>query len=316
MKNVCKICAMAVSLTISNVFVANSQEIQVVDLGLRVKWATTNLGASDSTQFGNYYAWGETETKSSYSSDNYKYMRNDSIIKYYPRATESEEILEAATIGATAKRAGIIDNKFYLELVDDAAHAMLGGNWRIPSRSHMNELITKCTWEAVITDSVCGYKVIGPNGNSIFLPAAGFIVDTMHLGINVIGSYWTNKIFTYKRFSEANDTEESRVEVSGGSSLDFDMNKGMKIQSLYCTRVYGCPIRPVLVHPGIEQLTNEEWNLMQFMRANPTISLKSIPAKMKEDPKAINSCFAKLKKLKLVHWEGGETDGHWVFAEF
>ena len=243
-------------------------------------------------------------------------MRNDSIIKYYPNATESEEFMEIASDGASGRCPGIVDNKQYLEFADDAAYTTLGGNWRIPSRSHMNELITLCIWEAIKTDTICGYKITGPNGNSIFLPAAGFIADTMHLSKNVIGSYWLNKIYTCKKFNQATNMEESFVEVNGGSSLDFDMNEGMKIQSIYCTRVYGCSIRPVLVNPSIEQLSSKEWKLLKFMRENPTLPIKSIPSKMKEDSKVVNSCFAKLKKLKLAHWDGGKADGKWTFAEW
>lgn len=316
MKKVRLICAMTILMVNSNVFMANGQEVKAVDLGLRAKWATVNLGATDSTQFGNFYAWGETEAKSSYSSANYKYMRNDSIIKYYLNATASEDIIETTPDGASNRQPGIVDNKQYLEFADDAAHATLGGNWRIPSRFHMNELITLCTWEAIRTDNVCGYRVTGPNGNSIFLPAAGFIADTMHLSKNVIGTYWLNKIYTCKKFNQVTNSEEPFVEVNGGSSLDFDMNEGTKIQSIYCTRVYGCPIRPILVNPSIEQLTNDEWKLLQFMRENPTVAIKAIPSKMKEDPKKVNSCFAKLKKLKLVHWGGGKADGKWVFTEW
>lgn len=307
---------MAVLMVISNVFMATSQEVKVVDLGLRAKWASTNLGATDSTQFGNFYAWGETETKSSYSFTNYKYIRNDSIIKYYPTATESTEFMEASSEGASSRQHGIVDNKQYLEFADDAAYTTLGGNWRVPSRFHMNELITLCTWEAIRTDSVCGYKVTGLNGNSIFLPAAGFIADTMHLSKNVMGCYWLNKIYTYRKKDQATNIEEPFVNVNGGSTLDFDMNEGTKVQSIYCTRVYGCPIRPILINPSIEQLSSDEWKLLQFMRENAELPVKSIPSKMKEEPKKVNSCFAKLKKLKLVHWEGGKTDGKWIFTEW
>ena len=315
MKKVSLIYVMTIVMVISNVFMVNSQEMKAVDLGLRAKWATTNLGASDSTQSGNFYSWGEIETKSNYSSDNYKYMRNDTIIKYYPKVTDGAEMQDASSDGTTAKRAGIVDNKQYLELADDAAYKTLGGNWRIPSRFHMNELITLCTWEAIRTDSICGYKVTGPNGNSIFLPAAGFITDTMHLSKNIIGSYWLNKIYTCQKFNQATNMLEPYVEVNGGSTLDFGMNEGTKIQSIYCMRVYGCPIRPILVNPSVEQLSNEEWKLLQFMRENPTLPIKSIPSKIKEEPKKINSYFSKLKKLKLVHWEGGKADGKWIFAE-
>lgn len=114
-----------------------------VDLGLSVLWATCNVGASSPSDYGNYYAWGETTTKSSYTEDNsrtYKVRMGD-----------------------------ISGNPKY-----DAATANWGEGWRMPTRKELEKLVRKCDWQWTTQGGHNGYKVTGPNGNSIFLPAAGW----------------------------------------------------------------------------------------------------------------------------------------------
>ena len=112
---------------------------EYVDLGLSVKWATCNVGASSPEDYGNYYAWGETKTKSDYSDSN--------------RVTYSK-------IGG--------DSRY------DAARANWGGSWRIPTKAELEELKDNCTWTWMTQCGKNGYRLTGPNGNSIFLPAAGY----------------------------------------------------------------------------------------------------------------------------------------------
>lgn len=121
---------------------------QVVDLGLSVYWASCNLGAEKPEEYGDYYAWGETKPKSSYTEDNYSYY-NVNTARYIDIGSE---------IGGTQY---------------DAATVNLGNDWRMPTSGEIRELLNNCTWEWTQINSVNGYKVIGPNGNSIFLPAAG-----------------------------------------------------------------------------------------------------------------------------------------------
>ena len=144
-----------------------------VDLGLAsgVLWAKYNIGTTEPTELGNYYAWGETSTKKGYYSDNYKYYiwkGNDlkRITKY------NEE-----------------DGKEVLELEDDAARANIGAGYRIPTKEDWEELLEDCKWEAVTTTLseiidpsqtkiIARWKVTGPNGNSIVLPmTSGFRAD-------------------------------------------------------------------------------------------------------------------------------------------
>ena len=132
---------------------------RAVDLGLSVKWASCNVGATSPEEYGGYYAWGETEEKSDYSWSTYKYCNGtyDSMTKY-----------------CTSSSYGTVDNKTTLEPEDDVASVKWGGNWRMPTTEEQQELIDKCTWEWTTLNGVNGYRVTGPNGNSIFLPGAGY----------------------------------------------------------------------------------------------------------------------------------------------
>ncbi len=130
-----------------------------VDLGLSVKWVTCNVGASSPSDYGNYYAWGETKTKSEYTSDN------------------------SVTYGKTM--GSIAGNPQY-----DAATANWGGTWRMPTIEEIDELVNKCTWKRVEMDGHEGYKVTGPNGNSIFLPAAGWRYGSSLFNVGEYGRYW------------------------------------------------------------------------------------------------------------------------------
>ena len=154
----------------------------VVDLGLSVKWATFNLGASSPTGSGNSYAWGETQPKSSYSWENYKWCKGteNTLTKYCYDSTYGNE--------------GYTDAKGTLDLADDAAAANLGGSWRMPTVDEYLELrnTSNCdwTWNENYQDSgVSGYVVTskkeGYTDKFIFIPAV---------------SLWTSSISTSKPF--------------------------------------------------------------------------------------------------------------------
>lgn len=138
---------------------------EYVDLGLSVKWATCNVGAVSPEDKGDYFAWGETETKEDYSERTYRHLKNIFGTKY--------NIDIGKNISGTQY---------------DAVHAKWGGNWRMPTLDEIKELISDCSWQWTELRGIKGYKVTGPNGNSIFLPAAG-----IHTGedINIRGAYWS-----------------------------------------------------------------------------------------------------------------------------
>ena len=138
-----------------------------VDLGLSVKWATCNVGANTPEEYGDYYAWGEVETKESYEPNNYKFVNGGSAV----------------------------NDKNTLDIENDVAHKEWGGKWRMPSREEFDELIQNCTWTWTTQKGVNGFLVTsnkpGYTDRSIFLPAAGLrSLSELRLSGN-IGFYWT-----------------------------------------------------------------------------------------------------------------------------
>ncbi|MBE6298291.1 MAG: DUF1566 domain-containing protein [Bacteroidales bacterium] len=130
-----------------------------VDLGLSVCWAGWNAGASSPEGYGGYYAWGEITTK--------------------PRYTKDNSSTHGKSMGC------IVGNSAY-----DVARAQWGGSWRMPTAAEFQELIDRCTWTWATYNGVNGYKVTGPNGKSIFLPAAGRFGSSL-LNRGTYGDYWS-----------------------------------------------------------------------------------------------------------------------------
>ena len=125
-----------------------------VDLGLSVVWATCNIGAESPSEYGDYFAWGEAETKSTYTESN---------------STTHDKS----------------DYVFF-----DAAAANWGSRWRMPTSNEIDELINRCTWEWTSVSGHHGYKATGPNGKSIFLPAAGQKKNSSLNRAEEWGYYW------------------------------------------------------------------------------------------------------------------------------
>jgi len=138
-----------------------------VDLGLGVKWATCNLGTKSTPQYGNYYAWGETGWKRSYTEDTYKYRENE----------------QYQYIGVN-----ICGSQY------DAATRIWGEPWRLPTRGEVNELQRSCRWTAETLGGTKGYRVTATNGNSIFLPAAGYKTGATRTDVGSQGYYWTGTL--------------------------------------------------------------------------------------------------------------------------
>ena len=126
-----------------------------VDLGLSVKWASCNVGAESPEEYGDYFAWGETEEKSNYDWETYKWWSDANG----DGQSEENEMIDIGN--------NISGTKY------DVAHVKWGGGWRIPTKNEIQELVDRCSWKMTIYSEVNGYLVTGPNGNSIFLPAAG-----------------------------------------------------------------------------------------------------------------------------------------------
>lgn len=198
---------------------AAPKSVEAVDLGLSVKWASCNVGASKPEEYGDYFAWGETRPKNDYDLDTYKHYKYSkgspyNIIKY---CTSSEH--------------GTVDNKTILDPEDDAAHVNWGGAWRMPTDAEQGELmnINNCTWTWTSDykgTGVKGYIVSSKkNGNSIFLPAAGErnFTDLSDVGEN--GNYWSSSLYTqapdyaYKLYFHSRDVKGAHIFRDDGQSI-------------------------------------------------------------------------------------------------
>ncbi|MBQ2574195.1 MAG: hypothetical protein II575_08240, partial [Bacteroidales bacterium] len=154
-----------------------------VDLGLPsgTKWAKCNVGASTPTAYGYYFAWGETTPKGTYNWSTYRYCNGDynTLTKYCNKSSYGNN--------------GFTDALTTLEASDDAATVNWGSGWRMPTYDELNELKNNCT---VTWTTQNGVKFTGPNGNSIFLPAAGFHYDSGLYDAGSYGYYWSSSLGT------------------------------------------------------------------------------------------------------------------------
>ena len=169
----------------------NSTSAEAVDLGLPsgTRWASCNVGATKPEEFGGKYAWGETEVKEDYTEENYLYSGQN--------------------LGSN-----ICGTEY------DVAHVTWGGNWQMPTKKQIEELISKCTYEVVVVNGISGGKFTGPNGNSVFFPA-------QYIGRGE--SFWSGT-------PSDNESEAYVLNVQRGCGTMYD---------LY--RYRGCCVRPVEV---------------------------------------------------------------------
>ncbi len=180
---------------------------EYVDLGLSVKWATCNIGASKPSDYGDYFAWGEVKPKVSYTKNNSLYYDKD--------------------IGEC-----IAGSNQY-----DASRVNWGKTWRLPTGKEFAELSKKCQWKWETVDGCNGFTIIGPNGNSLFLPASGNkggAKSPLFLGES--GFYWSADSY-YVGNSNMWDC------VFGAWGYTFS-NNGFRSGS-WSNRSSGRPIRPV-----------------------------------------------------------------------
>mgnify|MGYP006988869724 CR=1 FL=1 len=183
-------------------------DYEAVDLGLPsgTLWAKCNVGANTPTEYGDYFAWGETKPKTTYTWDTYIFGSNPTKYNY-------------------------VDNIMTLEATDDAATMNWGDIWRMPTIDEMNELMDNCTWEWTTLDHVNGYKVVGANGNSIFLPAAGYRNETLNAA-GIKGHYWTSTL----------------IPIYAAKNLASNANGYM---SDWSHRLWGLTVRPVMAKKDV-----------------------------------------------------------------
>ena len=202
-----------------------------VDLGLPsgLKWASFNLGASKPEEYGDYYAWGETEPY--YSSLNPLTWKEGKEAGYdwpsYKWCMGSENTLTKYCGESSLGYNGFTDDKTILDPEDDAAHVSLGGNWRMPTEEEWWELRQNCTWTKATRNGVEGELVTADNGNSIFLPAAGSCNRTSLNYAGAAGSYWSSSL------------------VSSESAHGVDFYSGGLVTGVPYFRCHGGSVRPV-----------------------------------------------------------------------
>lgn len=157
-----------------------------VDLGLSVKWATCNVGASVPTDLGYYYSWGELATKEEYSWSTYLFCEgsDNRITKYCTRKKEGYK--------------GFTDDLTVLEPADDVATKFWGGSWRMPTIDEFKELEANCVWSWEENNGVMGYMVTssveGFEDKSVFFPAAGYYEGVKLSNAGLKGYYWSSSV--------------------------------------------------------------------------------------------------------------------------
>ena len=190
----------------------------LIDLGLPsgTKWACCNVGAESPKDYGGYFSWGETEEKDVYSPKSYLYCTGDDTdgdgwydenVSYIETAEDFGDVISGT---------------------HDVAHVKWGDSWQMPNLEQIRELLDNCSSEWMTVNDVEGRCFTGPNGASIFLPAAGCRNGSMRILVGTDGNYWTNTWSTY--------------DASNASELNFDSHNAYTGNTY---RYYGRSVRPV-----------------------------------------------------------------------
>jgi hypothetical protein len=179
--------------------------VEAVDLGLSVKWASFNVGATKPEEYGDYFAWGEIEPyyEAGYAQENpqthWRKGKSGYFWSCYKWCEDSPNTLtKYNTIGGF----GSVDIKNTLEPADDVAHTSWGGSWRMPTLAEQEELRDSCKWTWTTQNGVNGYLVTskksGFTDRSIFLPAAAYRRGTNFANAGGRGYYWCSSIYVYR----------------------------------------------------------------------------------------------------------------------
>lgn len=219
--------------TTCNVVVKKKVPAGAIDLGIEIKrddgstyelfWAECNLGASKPEEYGDYFAWGEIEPKTDYTWNTYKWCTGGNL-----------SFGEGGKLTKYNNREGlgVVDGKQQLDPEDDAAHVKLGEQWRMPTKDEFQAFLSKCTSAEETLNGVKGRRFTSKTtGNSIFLPYAGWIADTVNSVAGKQGDYWSSSIF-----------------VLNGEFGDNGSYLYMSVDYVYVSQLWrynGFPIRPV-----------------------------------------------------------------------
>jgi len=211
---------------------------EFVDLGLKVKWATCNVGAEKPEEFGDYFAWGDTTTKYqpgyAQSDDESTVWKNGMWDGYtwgtYRFSNETSNSLFKYCSKSDYGFDGITDTLTILTPADDVAHYKWGGNWRMPTLADFDELLKNCKCFFITQNGVKGLKIISrkDSSKSIFLPAAGYRRETSLRVAGSYGLYWSSLV----------DTDES--DYAQNLFFSYDTRR-----TFYHSRDCGLSVRPV-----------------------------------------------------------------------
>ena len=195
---------------------SHPDESDAVDLGLSVKWASFNVGAEKPEDYGDYFAWGETEVKSRYDDDNYKFRESGEFrdIKFNKYITDSGY--------------GTEDGRTVLEPEDDAAHVKWGDSWRMPTKAEWDELRENCTWTWMTVNGVNGFRISGSKpgytDRYIFLPAANYCggqykACSDYMDVDYMSWYWSSSLSDGSSYAESVIFNSKYINESGSRSI-------------------------------------------------------------------------------------------------
>lgn len=207
--------ASGASYSVANYKSGNENGHEWVDLGLSVKWATCNMGATTPSEYGLHYAWGEIENKKEFSWKSYFDCKDN-------QGKEFEQYNREGGMRNISPTSG-----------QDVAREKWGGNWRLPTWTECLELRRKCKWVWGSNNGTKGYYVTGPNGNKIFLPASGQSYGTNKSSYGTAGFYWSNTL----SFSYSEDAIVLGFGADGNNPVS-DVSDS--------SRFYGFSVRPVI----------------------------------------------------------------------
>lgn len=249
----------SINLSFSGTGYLCREGVEAVDLGLSVKWADRNLGASTPERNGVFFAWGATEPGTYYGWPSYCYGTGsfNKVTKY-----------------CTNEEYGPVDNRIELELDDDAAFQWLGEGWRMPSLQQVEELRNECTWKW--DDVRLGYLVTGPNDQSIFLPAAGGGDESMYVFGGEQGYYWTRSL-------DVSSSMEAEAMTFGDGDVGLInmRSMGFAIRPVYENEEEKCAI--TIPNPTLDfgTMAVSESKTMSFIIANVSnkpVTINTLPS--------------------------------------
>lgn len=162
------------------VFAQAPANVKAVDLGLPsgLLWANMNIGAERASDYGDYFAWGETATKHTFGWSSYKFGVEDSYTKY----------------GVNQAYTKVVDGLMVLQPEDDAASVLWGDGWRMPTKEEFEELMQYCESSWGDLNGTKGYMFDGLTDEAIFLPAGGYVKTSSPEDVNAIATYWTSSL--------------------------------------------------------------------------------------------------------------------------